>query len=654
MVTLTIDNHQIEVPEGSTVLQAARKAGVEIPTLCDHPHLTPYGGCRLCMVEIDGFRTMQSACTIPAANNMVVRTDTEKIRAARKFVLTLIFSERNHFCMYCQVTGGDCELQNAAYGEGMTHWPLQPNWQPYPVDASHPYIILEHNRCILCRRCIRACSELAGANTLGVEERGARTFVIADLAVPLGESSCVSCGSCVQVCPTGALIDRRSAYRGKNEQADHTKSICVSCSLGCGIDLVTRDNQILRIDGDWDAEINGGVLCKAGRFLPLENNGQRLTTPMVRKDGALKPATWEEAYAAVKSAFAPLAGKSHDGVAALASTRLSTEVLNMFQQIFAEGYKSDMVTTTENGEATLVSSQVAAELGKAFEGRLSDLEHAGGILVAGTDLVKDHEVAGFFTHRVQPRGVRVVVVDTQDNEMENLSDTLFKVEPDMETAVFEGIAAALARLGLNKGTYAGDATEALNKAAEKIGVATDLFLKAAYDLAVEKAPAIVYGERTTKEALKALLKLAEVAEAKVVGIKGGANSLAAAQYGLDKAFKLNGQKAAFVALGDEAPADSLVRDLEKVPFLVVQASNASKLTAMAQVVLPVANWAEQEGHYLNLDGHIQTAAMAIKAPEGVYSNQEVLAELGKTLSVTIDQDWKARLLKRTAPVDIID
>src|SRR5690606_10061380 len=141
----------------------------------------------------------QAACTIPVSNNMVIHTESEKVKKAREFALSLIFSERNHFCPYCQVSGGDCELQNAAYRLGMTHWPLQPNWQPFPVDASHPYIILEHNRCILCRRCIRACNELVGVNTLGVANRGARTFIIADFEVPLGESTCVSCGMCVQV-----------------------------------------------------------------------------------------------------------------------------------------------------------------------------------------------------------------------------------------------------------------------------------------------------------------------------------------------------------------------------------------------------------------------------------------------------------------------
>jgi formate dehydrogenase major subunit len=164
--------------------------------------LKPFGGCRLCLVEVEGARTLQPSCTLPVNEKMVVLTSTSKVKAARKFVLTLIFSDRNHFCPYCQVSGGDCELQNSALDEGMSHWPFQPNWQHFNVDATHEYFVMDHNRCILCHRCVRACNQLVGNSTLGIEERGASSMLVADTGVPLGESSCVACGTCVSVCPT--------------------------------------------------------------------------------------------------------------------------------------------------------------------------------------------------------------------------------------------------------------------------------------------------------------------------------------------------------------------------------------------------------------------------------------------------------------------
>src|SRR6266498_5621274 len=166
MVQITINGKQIEVPEGTTVLRAAEMAGVTIPRLCDHKELTPYGGCRLCIVEVQGVRVPMASCTLPVNNGMVVNTETDAIKKSRKFVLSMLFSERNHFCQFCQVSGGDCELQNAAYHEEMTHWPIQPGWNNFPVDTSHPYFVLDNNRCILCRRCVRACAEMAGNFTL--------------------------------------------------------------------------------------------------------------------------------------------------------------------------------------------------------------------------------------------------------------------------------------------------------------------------------------------------------------------------------------------------------------------------------------------------------------------------------------------------------
>ena len=339
MVNLTIDGKPVQVPQGTTVLQAAEAAGIQIPTLCNHPALKPFGGCRLCLVEVEGARTLQPSCTLPVNEKMVVLTNTAKVKTARKFVLTLIFSDRNHFCPYCQVTGGDCELQNSALNEGMSHWPFQPNWNKFAVDATHPYFVMDHNRCILCHRCVRACGQLVGNFTLGIEERGSSSMLVADTGLPLGESSCVSCGTCVSVCPTGALIERSSAYQGLEGKLDETKSICVGCSVGCGITASTRDNRLVRIIGDWDAPVNGGVLCKTGRFLPMDEDRQRITTPMIKKDGKLQPATWEEALMALSTKMKPLAGKVGDGVAAVTSTRLPVEAIAMFKQIFADWHR---------------------------------------------------------------------------------------------------------------------------------------------------------------------------------------------------------------------------------------------------------------------------------------------------------------------------
>ena len=646
MVNIKIDDKMLEVPEGTTVLQAARNADIKIPTLCDHPHLTPYGGCRLCLVEVEGARTLQPSCTLPAGNNMVVHTDTPKVREARKFVLTLLFSERNHFCMYCQKSGGDCELQNCAYDEGMTHWPLPPNWHSYKVDASHPYYVMDQNRCILCRRCVRACGELVGNFTLGFEERGANSLLVADLGNPLGESTCVSCGTCVQVCPTGALIDRKSAYLGKDIQAEKTKSICLGCSLGCGIEVYTRDNQLVRIDGDWDAVVNSGVLCKTGRFEPTVEERERIVTPLVRKNGALKAATWEEAFSIVTEKLAGLKGKNGSGVAALASTRLPAEALHLFKQVFSGALQGKVVTSIEEGAYTAVATKIARDLGKPFEGTLADLEKASGVMAFGIDLVEDHEVAGFFIKRNQPRGTKLVVVDSQRNAMSDLADLTLKPASHAETDLILGLAAAAVQLGLNKAAPgAAFAGVSLETAAQKAGVSVQALLDAARLMVEAGNPVLVYGKglSSSETALRALVEFAALIGAPVIGTKGQANSAAAAQYGLEQAFELNGQQAVFLALGDDELSKSMQQRLEAAPFLVVASSYVSVATAKADVVLPVEMWAEVEGHYVNSEGRLQAASPSLAAPEGVLSSQKMLAEIASRLGVAPAADWQEQL-----------
>ncbi len=651
MVRLTIDGRAVEVPEGTTVLRAAEKAGIDIPTLCDHPELTPYGGCRLCMVEVEGVPALQTSCTLPATNGMVIYTNTPRIREARRLILSFLFGDRNHFCMYCQVSGGDCELQNAAYREEMTHWPLQPGWRPYPVDASHEDFVLDHNRCILCRRCVRACGELVGNFTLGVRDRGAQTMIIADLGVPLGESTCVSCGTCVQVCPTGALIDRFSAYRGRDAEIERTKTVCVGCSVGCGVELITRENHLMRIDGDWEAPVNDGVLCEVGRYQPLKDERARIVTPLVRKNGTLKAASWDEALDVVAERLKPLVGRNGDGVAAIASARLPAEVLYLFKRIFADAVGSGMVTSTgwNSAWASIVKS------GRVSERGLDALKSADCVVVLGTDLVQDHQVAGFFVKRSLPQGTRLVVIDPADNALSEWAHYVLRPQPGTERDLLLGIMAAVVELAGEQSDR--DLSEhSPELASQRTGVAADEIRRVARVVASSQKPVFVYGDGAASngsaEIVEAMAQLVDLIEAPgegypaLVAVCGQANGLAAAAYGLDRAFSVGGHQVAYLALGDEDPDQALVQPLEGVPFIVVQASHVSAATTMADVVLPVETWAEQEGHYLNLEGRLQEAHRGLTPPEGVWSNVRVLQSLAEKLGITLDDGWEQALRAR--------
>lgn len=648
MVHLTIDGQSIEVPVGTTVLEASKSAGINIPTLCNFEHLLPYGGCRLCMVEVEGARVLQPSCTLPVFEGMVVKTNTPQIKEAREFILTMLFSERNHFCMYCQVSGGDCELQNAALAEGMDHWPIPPNWEPYPVDASHPYFVLDHNRCILCRRCIRACGELVGNFTLGSAERGAKTMVVADNGVPIGESSCIRCGTCISVCPTGALIDRQSAYRGRIVDAHHTKSVCVGCSVGCGIELVTRDNQLLEINGDWDSPVNAGLLCELGRFTPVYEERQRLMTPLVRKDGQLKAATWGEALAAIAVQFKPLAGQNGIGLAALASTRLSAESLALFKELFIDRLQAGTVASIEEHFTS------SADLDRGNPDLLADVDaikQSDCIFVFGADLFKSHQVAGFFIKRNLPEKTKLIVIDPAENTMDRQALFMLKPKKGQDADLLLGLIAGINTLGLARVNNGFDLDEfTLARVSASTGIAEAEILNASRALGMAEKPVLIYGKGLTSslaagspDPIQLVIDLAKLTGSKVISPRGRANSLAAEAFGLANRFTPGGRRAVYVALGDDLISQRQIQLLEEAPFLAVQASYASQLTAMADVVLPVELWTEQDGHFLNMEGRLQQAHKAMCSPEGIRSNTEVIKEIADVLGYELQGSWETTL-----------
>ncbi|HME08678.1 MAG TPA: bidirectional hydrogenase complex protein HoxU [Bryobacteraceae bacterium] len=206
--TLEVDGKTITALEGQTIFSAAWDSGIHIPRLCHLGGLSDIGACRLCLVEIEGQKKLQPSCLTKVAEDMVVRTNTASLKAQRKLIVELLFAERNHVCSVC-VLNGACDLQNVAAYLGVDHIRLKPQYPKLPVDLSHERFGLDHNRCILCTRCVRVCDEVEGAHTWDVAGRGRNSRIISDLGEPWGESaSCTSCGKCVQVCPTGALFSK--------------------------------------------------------------------------------------------------------------------------------------------------------------------------------------------------------------------------------------------------------------------------------------------------------------------------------------------------------------------------------------------------------------------------------------------------------------
>ncbi len=608
MIHFTIDGQHLEVPEGTTILRAAEMHGIAIPKLCDFESLSPYGGCRLCVVEVEGLPALQTSCTLHVSDGMEVHTDTSQVHQAREFVLGMLFGERNHFCMYCQVTGGDCDLQNAALDEGMAHWPSQPPWNRWPVDASHPYFVLDHNRCILCRRCVRACAELVGNHTLATQERGANTMVIADNGLPWGESSCINCGTCVEVCPTGAMIERHSAYLGLGGESRRIQSICTGCSVGCGMYLRVRDNHVVRIESHWKAPANRGVLCEQGRIRPFYEQRQRLTTPLVRREGRLQPASWQEALQVIAENL-----RNAEEVAALVSTRLPAEVLSAFARLFRQELRASQVTCLEEGYP--VHPKLENELVEEQRATLDDLRQADCTLVVGARLGIHHPVAGFVIQSRLPDKTRLLVCNVPED------DPLYG-RAHQHLKAPQGYAALFSALMTGEHEFA-------------------------CSLQNTRRPVIVLGRGFTASAtaddVTALLQLVSHLNARVLVLYGKANSRAALAYNLQSPVTLAQAQAVYLALGDDDGGEHLLNRLESIPFVAIQAAYHSPLVERADVVLPVTTWAEEGGHYLNLEGRLQKTQSVIQPPEGVHTNLESLQRLAFALHIPLSLEWQTAL-----------
>lgn len=341
-ITLTIDGRPVEAEEGMTIIEAAGRAGIHIPHLCYHPMLESTGACRLCVVEVERARTLQAACVTPAAQGMVVRTDTDRVIAARRMVLDLLFSNHPNDCLTCQ-RAGDCRLQDYCYEYGVKAGSYRFDRKQVPIDDSNPFFIRDYEKCILCSRCVRICDEVQGAHVIDFVNRGFDTVIGTPYQSSLVDSTCVFCGNCITVCPTAALVPKFALGKGRAWQLQKVRTVCSFCGVGCAIDLLVRDGRVIGANPA-DGPANHDLLCVKGRFgHDYIHHPDRLTKPLIRKPDAPKgrvgreafrEATWDEALDLVASKLKEVRDTyGSDAVAGLSSAKCTNEENYLFQKV---------------------------------------------------------------------------------------------------------------------------------------------------------------------------------------------------------------------------------------------------------------------------------------------------------------------------------
>jgi predicted molibdopterin-dependent oxidoreductase YjgC len=317
-ITITINGKIIKAKSGMTILETARQEGIYIPTLCYHPDLKPYGGCRLCVVEIEGVRGLPASCTYPVSDGLIVKTETEAINKVRRTAVELLIADHPSDCLTCS-SNQKCELQTVAAYLGLRAIRFPKKSASFSIDSSNPFFSLDRNKCVLCARCTRTCESITCVGAIDMANRGYNTKVATMADNSLLDSICQSCGECVARCPVGALSLHKSL-----PSSNEVLTTCAYCGVGCSLYLGIREDRIVSVRGNPSGPANKGNLCVKGRFGIDEfvHSPDRLTTPLIRKNGKFVKASWDEAIDLIAEKFSI---PKPDDIAVISSSRTSNE-----------------------------------------------------------------------------------------------------------------------------------------------------------------------------------------------------------------------------------------------------------------------------------------------------------------------------------------
>jgi len=660
MVNLTIDDKQVTAPRTATIYEAAKLNGIKIPILCHDKKLKPFGACRMCLVEVEQMKGRQiPACTTPATEGMIIRTSTPDIVKARKMVLELLLLNHPLDCPVCDKSG-DCDLQNLTYEYKVNSNRFKDEKFNHSIDYNNPLIERDMNRCVLCGKCARICDEIVSFGALTFIDRGIETKIGCEFDDAL---NCEFCGSCISVCPVGALLARPFKHKARFWAMTKHTSVCGYCGTGCNLTLGVKDNKVLTTIYDENQGFHKGQLCVRGRFgYQFINSPKRLTTPLVRKNGTLVESTWDEALELVAGRL-----KGGSSVAALATPRLTNEELALFKKLMVENVGSKNFDHAAGyGHAALTEGFARSFGANASSATILDVQKSDFLFVIKTDAYETHPVVGFeINMAVKNRGIKLSIISDKRGKLSKLPDATTLVHrPGTEVAVLNAIAKVILdekladAAAVNVAGYA-----ALEKAlspfsAEAVAVQSGLTAADIKKLASEYAAAdkalILFPVGQAYAGHTADLATAAANLAILTGNydKEGCGVLCLSEknnsqgavdmgfYALDGA--LDGVqildacaagtvKTLFIA--GENPLVSypnrtkVKAALDAVEFLVVSELFLTETAAQADVVLPVCTFAEKEGTFTSTDRRVQYIKPAIRKNAQTKTDFEVFANL---------------------------
>lgn len=441
-----IDGQPFKINPGETILEFAKRYSFSIPTLCDDTRLDSFGACRVCSVDValqaDGPTKTMASCHTPISEGMHIQTQSPSIQKLRKNIIELVLTDHPLDCLTCE-SNGNCELQDVAAEVGIreVRYKNAADHSHYQKDTSHPYMRSDLSKCINCYRCVRACDEIQGEFVLGIQGRGFDSKIIKGPDLSFDDSACVSCGACAQTCPTAAISD---VFQSKSQEAqEKTRTVCSYCGVGCNLEVATKNNEILSIRAPNDAVVNAGHTCLKGRYAwRFYNHPERLKKPLVRKNGELVEASWQEAYAVIARQFSEIKTKyGADSLAGISSARCTNEENYLMQKFMR------VVIGTNNIDscARVCHSPTAFGMQQAFgtgaaTNSIDDLNDTNFIMVIGANPIAAHPVTGAKIKQKLMKGITSIVIDPVKTELAGYATYHLQLRPGTNVAVLNMMA----------------------------------------------------------------------------------------------------------------------------------------------------------------------------------------------------------------------
>jgi NADH-quinone oxidoreductase subunit G len=668
-VTFTLNGQKVSTPAGTLVIEAAKREGVEVPSFCYYPGLSLQAACRMCLVEVEKAPKLQTACTLVAVEGLVVKTDTEQVHKARKDMIEFLLSNHPLDCPVCD-KGGECELQDMTFRYGLDHSRFTEEKLHYPEEKWSPLVYYDAPRCILCFRCVRVCDEGMDVKALGIGARGVQSVILPNKP---GELACEECGMCIDICPVGALTSGTYRYQTRPWEMTYVGNPCAHCSNGCKTTLSVRNNEILRANNRDHSGVNGEFLCGKGRFgFDFTNHAERIRQPLVRRNGKLEPASWEDALEEIARRLKKVRDAHGPAAIGVIGSNHTTNEENYLLSRFA---RATLGTNNLDHHRTADYAGLAAALGpKAALATMADAYTAGAVLLIGNDVTQQNPlVAWQIRTGVRHHGLRLYAINSRPSKIHRQAALAIDVAKGEERAAVRWLATGE---GQFVGNTAGDLAT-LKAAIEKESDVLIIFGADVQGAAIRDL--VAFGSRLTGQTrymalgdysnsrgaadmgilpdrLPSYIPLSDALERARLGKVWGAEIPSApglsARAMMDAAIagKL---KALYVVGANPLKTFGVTQPdrLAGLELLVVHEMFLTETAQRADVVLPAASTYEKDGTLTNTSGEVQMTHRSID-PQGPRSDFDLIRILSHQLG-TLGVGSPIRLRTPEAALDEI-